>query len=242
MNQWESDFRYPAMQASMAIVADEQLDDLSGCQFSFCLPVFSKPVNSWINPGRLSLLFLVLGFGGLICGGLMAFKAEQDLETNFTWVLIALACGVSGIAFLLLPALLQKRINSWFIGDRGKALVAKSRGGDLIYCELGDSSNPKLTIDGDDNVIVLLDKVNERLLIEGVAASYQIRKQDVRSIQNFEFMGCIGADIVYQIGSATTLRLGIASADIKKELTRQIPFLSFIKKDWSRNRILDAVV
>lgn len=240
-NRWESDFRYPAMQASMIVAEHCAEADVFDITSSFCLPVSEKPVVSWVTPGRITLMFLILGLAGLICGAIISSQIDEGNPLNGVWLSLAACSSLSGFCCFFIPMLVQKHIIKWCIGDRGKALANKSSGNDLIYCELGDSSNPHLTIDGDDFIVMLLDRANQRLLIEGVGASYQIRGDDIVSIQEFQFMGCMGADIVYRIDPGTCLRVGIAKANGLKELRNQMPFLVFVDR-WIKNQILDEVL
>jgi len=46
-------------------------------------------------------------------------------------------------------------------------------------------SKQKIEIDGDDFVVLFFDKANRRILIEGIAARYQIRGEDVVSLGHF---------------------------------------------------------
>lgn len=74
---WEADFRYPAILASVEVVRDENLDEIFQVPRSYCLPVSERPAMRW-SPGKLMLVFLVLGFAGIVGGGFFAMMAEKE--------------------------------------------------------------------------------------------------------------------------------------------------------------------
>ena len=86
-----------------------------------------------------------------------------------------------------------------------------------------DRSKMKISIDGDDHVLVLFDEDSRRLVIEGIGARYQMRAADVH-VEPFEFMNYVGADITCRIDSQTQLRVAIARVSMLLELIRQLPF------------------
>ena len=234
---WESDFRYPAIQASMAQVEREPQQDALDRAFSFCLPVTALPLPSWITPDKISLLFLILGMGGLAAGAIMA--ATMDLDDGGIKMWIAASSSLTGMLLLFMPALLHKRMTIWKIGDRVDQLLSRFPRMESVCCELGDSINPTLSIDGDDHVLILFDTSNRRLLIEGLAASYQIRGDDVSLVGPFEFGGALGAEIECKIAGETFFRFGILRTSILNELIRQVPILP---DRWIKNHLLDKCI
>ena len=229
---WESDFRHSAIQASIALTEQSPQRNQLEYPFSYCLPVSGSPLPSWITPGRIVLLFVVLGFGAIAGGAVIASFVPPNDEGSEIW--IALALSLTGMLLLLMPALLQKRISMWFIGDRAKTLLSWSSSLDLVSCELGNSEKPTLSIDGDDFVLILFDTRNRRLIIEGVAASYQIRREDVEFVRPFEFQGMLGADIKCRIDERTSFRFGVLQTSIRAEFVRQLPILP---QRWIKNQL-----
>ena len=73
---WEADFRYPAIQASIPLIRDGYLDDPFRFDGSFCIPVAERPAVGW-TPGKIMLIFLVLGFALLGTGAYLGAQAER---------------------------------------------------------------------------------------------------------------------------------------------------------------------
>ena len=153
-------------------------------------------------------------------------------------LVVAACCTLSGILTLFLPAKLDRRIVSWLIGDRGHELLGRSSRACIMAAELSnaDRSKMKISIDGDDHVLVLFDEDSRRLVIEGIGARYQMRAADVQ-VEPFEFMNYVGVEITCRIDSQTQLRVAIARVSMLLELIRQLPFLFFLRKRIS-NRLL----
>jgi hypothetical protein len=145
--------------------------------------------------------------------------------------------GIAGIALFFVPVLLDRLIMKLLIGTRGTSLAA--RPGELLCAEISDAdrSKMKLSIDGDDYVLLLADYANRRLLVEGIAARYMIRAQDVTDLRPFQFVNYVGAEITFRISDQVSLRIAIARVSVLLEFTRQAPLLAFLKK-LIRNRIL----
>lgn len=240
-NDWSKDFRYPAIQASMNLVEHHRGNYIDHDSFSFCLPVSEKPIVAWVTPGRIALLFVVLGLAGLIAGAAIALLVDIEDKRNWAWTIIALACCGAGILTLFCPVLFQKHINQFCIGERASNLLSKMGRNDIHFCELGDVTDPTITVEGDDHVVVLVDHEQNRLLIEGTAATYRIRASDVLEVSSFEFMNYVGADITCRIDDKTSFRFGLAKVYLWKEVVVQLPFLPFLNR-WIKNEILESVI
>lgn len=237
---WEADFRFPAIQASIRALGDACEADPFAYPGSFCIPVAEKPVIGW-TPGRVSLVVLVLGFVLLGSGALLATKADEDKPGAGDAALLTLAacCSLSGIAVLFVPAKLDRHIVRWLIGKRGRELLDRSGTTKVMAAELSDvNTSGKISIDGDDHVLILFDVENRRLQIEGIGARYQIRAADVEKLEPFGFMAYLGAEITCRIDSQTRLRIAIARVSMLRELIRQVPVLFFLRGTVS-NRLLE---
>jgi hypothetical protein len=77
-------------------------------------------------------------------------------------------------------------------------------------------------------------------LIEGLAARYHIRSEDVLAVQPFVHNNYVGASVRYRMGGNTDLLIALARVSLLYELTRQLPFLIFLRKRF-KNRILDKI-
>ena len=236
-HNWEKDFRYEAVQASMELVGEDIREDPFDYPFSFCLPISGEPFRG-ITPGKIMLAALVLGFAGLIAGVVIAGQSGEGDETSWPILILGLCCTLGGIGCFFLPFALQKRIVGWCIGQRGADLMNRAESRDIVASELGRADKVQIKIEGDDHVIILFDRQNQRILMEGMAARYLICNEDIVSISPFTFMSYLGADISYRIGEETVLRIAIAKSNGTQELVNQVPILFFLKR-FIRNRILE---
>jgi hypothetical protein len=198
-------------------------------------------VVGW-TPGRVSLALLVLGFALLVAGALLATAVEKARPGGGDPLLLAVAacCSLSGIVVLFLPAKLDRQIVGWLMGDRARRLLARASSAEIMAAELShaDRSTMKISIDGDDHVLVFFDDTNRRLMIEGIAARYQIRAADIEELAPFEWMNYVGVEISYRIDPQTRLQVAIARVSVILELIRQVPLLFFLRKRMS-NRLLE---
>jgi len=230
---WEKDYRYRAIRASIRALGDRYRDEPYDYPGSYCLPVGEKPING-MNPGRLTLVALVLGFALMGAGAFILSRMEEERPGvhDGPMTAVAVCCMLAGVLTFLLPSLLYRRVVSIFLGERGRRLVECSHGGELLATELSDSapSAKKITIDGDDNVLILFDEQQHRLLIEGTGARYQIRADDVSAIRPYTFANYVGAAIDYHIDDQTVLSIAIARVSLWLEIKRQLPFLFFWNK------------
>ena len=240
---WEADFRYPAIQQSIEKIGDQVSDDPLESDFSLCLPIAARPMIG-LTPGKISLVFLVLGFLFLIGGvGLMSVGKRLDNgRYEGLFVIMGVCCSLSGILCFFAPQILQFRINRWLIGERGHELIERAAGREILCAELSQADKKiGISVDGDDHVLLLCDPDNRRVFVEGLAARYLIREADVLSCGHFEFMNYIGAEVTYRVGDGVILSIAIARVSILFELIRQVPFLSFLKRR-IKNRILEQMV
>lgn len=229
---WEADFRYPAIQASRIVLNKFREDDVFKVPASFCIPVAEKPVVGW-TPGRIMLIAIVLGFILLGAGVGMATLAEkqQDDTAKAAITTLAVCCSLSGMAMFFLPLACDRHIMNWLIGDRGYGLVERAGMTRILAAELSnaDRSSMKISIDGDDYVLILPDDANRRVLIEGIGARYQIRAEDVKQLLPFEWTNYLGIEVVCRIGDQGTMRVAIARPSLLLEFIRQVPILFFLR-------------
>lgn len=236
---WEADFRYRAIKASIRQLDGHDRNDLFSFPGSFCIPVAEKPVVGW-TPGKLMLIALVVGFALLASGALLASRVEiKDDEADVGLLILGCVATLCGFVCFLAPVLLDRHVMRLLLGQRGSHLLAHE--GTVLCAEISeaDRSRLKISIDGDDYILLLADAQERRLLIEGVAARYQICGEDVQYVDEFEWLNYLGAEIEYRVDEDTTLRIAIARVSMLLELTRQLPFLLFLRKR-IRNRILDV--
>jgi len=236
---WEADFRYDAIQASIKLLEGDDRQNLFAIPRSFCIPVASKPIVGW-TPGRITLISLVLGITLLVGAAYLASQSEKPgQQTSGVAVLITVCMGIAGIACFFAPVVFDRHIMSMLTGSRGAEL--RLQPGEMLCAEISDAdrSKMKISIDGDDYVLLLADEHDNRLIVEGIAARYQIRGTDVVEINDFEFMNYIGAEIAVRIDDDVLLRIAVARVSMLFEVTRQLPFLFFLRKS-IKNRILSV--
>lgn len=229
---WDTDFRRDAVRESIAKIGDVGGNDVFEVPGSFCVPVGATPIARW-NPGKLMLASLVAGFlllfGGAGLASLSERQKQAGLETPL--LIVAACCSLSGIGAMFLTIKCDRQILKWLIGQRAQALADRADRRPLLAGEIvnGDRGTMTISINGDDFGLILVDEVEERLLIEGVGARYQIRARDVERLAPFQFMNYLGIEIVYRIGPEVRLHLAIARTSLMLEFIRQLPILFFLR-------------
>lgn len=232
---WEQDFRYAAIQESIPLIRAGYLDDPFRCPGSFCIPVDKRPAMG-LTPGKITLFALVIGFAFLGVGAWMASiaapqNAGPKAPTNVPLMGAACLSSLAGMACFFVPVKFDRHLIGWLIGDRGRQLIERAGMTQILSAEVSDAdhSQMKITIDGDDHVLIFADRDQHRLLIEGTAARYQIRGEDVIKLAEFEFMSYVGIEVQCRVGE-TRLRLAIARVSLLRELINQLPVLFFLRK------------
>jgi hypothetical protein len=229
---WDQDFRKDAIQASIRNLGPEYRDDPFLYDGSFCLPVGEKPVVGW-TPGRFSLIALVVGFT-LMGAGVAVISAAEQAVGQVSPVVLTLAglCSLSGFAMFFIPVKGDKLILRWMLGDRVRARLHECDVRHVLSSELGQPGpkGRKLSIDGDDHVLIFFDDENHKIMIEGIGARYQIRARDVESLNAYQFMNYMGVEITCRIDENTTLDIALARVSLLYELLTQVPIFLFLKK------------
>lgn len=251
---WEQDFRYPAIQASMKLIRDgDYLDDPFRCPSSFCIPVDKRPAIG-LTPGKIMLVALVLGFVGLGLGAWLAsiavpqpprnaiaFPQANKPQENIPLLIVASFASLAGMACFFAPLMLDRQIVAWLIGDRGRRLIEQAGMTQIMTAEASDAdlTRVKISIDGDDHVLIYPDADRQRLVIEGTAARYLIRAEDVDVIGPFEFENYVGVQLACRIGDQR-LFIAFARVSLALEFMRQVPILFFLRKRIS-NKLLTRI-
>lgn len=227
---WEADFRYPAIQASIPLIRDGHLEEPFGFGGSFCIPVAKRPAVGW-TPGKIILIFLVLGFALLGAGAYLGTQAERNPRAGLVLGVAAVLCSLSGIALFILPFVFDRTVIRWLIGQRARELTERAAMSQIMSAEISDAdrSKMKLSIDGDDHVLIYVDETGRRILMEGTAARYQIRQEDVEHVLPFEFINYIGVEVTCRIGETARLHMAVARGSLMLEFIRQIPILFFLR-------------
>ncbi|MBD3672114.1 MAG: hypothetical protein HUJ26_01195 [Planctomycetaceae bacterium] len=239
---WEIDFRKDAIRASIQKLGPDQRENPFATDESFCVPVGEKPIPFW-TPGKISLICIVIGFVFLVAGAvIISFAENQNGPGQVLLTIVGVSCSLSGFLTFFIPAKGDRMIISRMIGERARDKVESFPRADILSAELGKPGieGQKLSIDGDDHVLVFFDRERKRLLIEGIGARYQICSEDVTHLAEFEFMNYLGAEISCRIDDETELEFAIAKVSILFELLRQMPLLFFLRKR-IKNKVLAMV-
>lgn len=229
---WDQDFRKEAIQASIRKLGPEYRDDPFLYDGSFCLPVAEKPVVGW-TPGRFSLIALVVGFV-LMGAGAAIISAAEEAAAQVDPLVLTLAglCSLAGFAMFFIPIKGDKLILRWMLGDRVRSRLQEFDARQVMSSELGQPGpkGRKLSIDGDDYVLIFFDDENQKVMIDGTAARYQIRARDVESLNAYQFMNYMGVEITCRIDEHTTLEIALARVSLLYDMLTQVPIFLFLKK------------
>ena len=235
---WDVDFRHEAIVASVQVLKELDLEEPTEANVSYCLPLHERPVVG-ITPGKIMIVALVLGMALLCAGAAIGWLVAKN---NPPFIYVAAGCTLTGMACLFISSF-DRSILRWILGARGTELAERSRAFPLISAEVSntDRSKMKMSIDGDDYVLLLADETERRVVIEGVSCRYQILAADVEDIQPFEFMNLYGAEVQYRITPTVSLRLAIAKVSLRATLLQQAPLFYFLLGNKIPNPVLQKV-
>jgi hypothetical protein len=212
---WETDFRYPAIQASIRALSDAGRDDPFSHPGSFCLPAGRKPFVGWTR-GRFVLIMmclcLALGIAGVLIIVIGALLNAQG-PIGYALAILVMCCWFAGSLTAFSPFVFYDRIIRWLIGERADALLRRSPFARVTGAEVFDGAKSRMALlmSTGEGALLFFDEQNRRVMIEGDGARYQIRAADVeevsRVVWQFPYGRYVGARITYLIDSETRLQL-----------------------------------
>ncbi|MEZ6047226.1 MAG: hypothetical protein R3C11_16920 [Planctomycetaceae bacterium] len=183
IDSFQKDFRYQAMRASLDGMRKEQVNDPWEASFSYCLPTGNSPRilrRIYLSSIGTLLMGVILL---LSSGGLVFARAVLDLNIPIQNMgLILLTC--AGVICLIFFFPLVSWLRAPFFKERGKRCQQQFRAECIPQVTLEDpATGEKTKLAPEDTCYLLLDQECNRLILEGLLCSYQIRAADVILIQ-----------------------------------------------------------
>lgn len=174
---------------------------------------------------------MVVGLCGLAGGAYLvgAFERFGLPAPDGVSLFAASCCSLGGMLALFAPLWFTKLIVWYLLGSRARETMNACPDSSTIAVEVSTPHREemKISLDADDYGIVFADVPNRRLVIEALNARYQIRADDLISLEEFQFVNYLGAVIECEIANGTTLHIAIARMSLKLEFSRQVPLPIF---------------
>ena len=221
---WENDFRRDAIAASLAAQAAQPSGVEPGSYESpdsFCVPLVTR-LNAGLTPGKLALG--VLGVAVLLMGlgAYLIYWAEGAAMPAAATLAIGGGCiGLLGFSLLFIPSKMHTSVVKWFLPDRVRYVKSQAPGATAIGVEIapGEQEKQEIAVDADDFAMAVFDVAGRRLMIEGLNCRYQIRADDVVSLQPFRFANYMGATFEFVVADGCTLFMAIAKPSLRLSTT-----------------------
>lgn len=237
-----SDFRRRAVEVSEQILERARTEDPLEANASLCVRT-ENHLSSLSRQKWIAIGCLVLGFAGLGGGAFLATLSEREdfVGGETFWLTLAGISSLTGFVCLLIPATLTGVFLRKFLGMRFERIKSPVDYAEALYVELEDAATfDKLKVASEDAGYLGLDRVNRRLVIEGVICRYVIRGEDVESIRIRASQGPGGVEIAFRIDEQTRLRIVVSKFHAWSEVWRQLtgktrsPLLSKINETLGR--------
>lgn len=220
------DFREAAVEESIRLLAESggrrPMEDLG---VSLVVPVGPEGVRTlrWI--GRMVLVRLVSGIGGLVSGALLA-SAQENLTKQWNVpealsLTIAAVCSLGGILVLLFNPYFVRRATRRALGERYATVQRLSSGRSPLCTAVEDAQTfKKMKIVPEDLAWIAFDPPGRRLILEGVLFRYVIHASDVLYVGQVAGATATGMQITFRVGRvvfAVTLQLDSVWHEVKKQ-------------------------
>jgi hypothetical protein len=220
------DFREAAVEDSIRLLADSgggrTIEDLG---VSLVVPVGPEGVRRlrWI--GRMVLLRLVSGIGGLALGALLA-SAQENLTKQWNVpealsLSVAATCSLGGICVLLLNPYFMRRAARRALGERYESVQRLSTGRKPLCTGVENAETfKKMKIVPEDLAWIAFDPPGRRLILEGVLFRYVVHAADVLFVGQVAGATTTGIQITFRVGRvafAVTLQFDSVWHEFKKQ-------------------------
>jgi hypothetical protein len=179
--------------------------------------------------GRMTLLRLVLGFGGIAAGGLLAM-AQEALRARWgvdetLLLLVAAACSLSGFAILFSNWSLTRRTVRKTLGDRYARVLQLSTVRPPYCTGVEDASTfTKMKLAPEDLAYMAFDSAGRRLILEGLLYRYVIHADDVLFLGEVPGATTTGVQITFRVGEVA-IAITLQMDSVWHEFRRQaLPF------------------
>jgi hypothetical protein len=218
----ELDFREAAVAESERLLAGRSPDDVP---FSVVIPADHSGVRRLNSIGRMTLVRLLLGVGGLLLGGVLAAIAsrldDHPVFPKEIAVAAAVLCSGGGIGLLLLSPFLARRAVRRALGERFDRLCRQSTLRPPVCIGVEDALTfTKIKIAPEDFAWIAFDLTGRRLVLEGLLFRYVIQAADVISADQVSGSMSTGVQIVFRVGTVVvgvTLQYDSFWHELKKQ-------------------------
>ena len=219
------DFRQAAVEESLRILEANRGRAPEDLGLSLVLPMGVEGLARLRHIGRMTLVRLALGVGGLAAGGGLA-GLEGRLRQDWGlpgWLILSvgLVCSLGGISLLLANMLFIRRSVRRALGERYEAARQASTLRPPICTGVEDARTfASMKIAPEDFAYVAFDSQRRRLILEGLIFRYLIEARDVLSVGQQAGATTTGVQIVFRVGGVAvgiTLQFDSVWHELRKQ-------------------------
>ena len=219
------DFRQAAVEESLRILEANPGRGMDELGMSLVLPADVQGPAKVQHIGRMTLVRLLLGIGGLAIGaGLAAMEANLRVHWGIDGGLTLIAagcCSLGGMALLFASIPLVRRGVRRALGERYGAAERASNLRPAICVGVEDARTfTTMKVAPEDFAYVAFDAANRRLILEGLVFRYVIYAKDLYSVTQAAGATTTGTQIVFRVGRAIvgiTLQFDSVWSELKKQ-------------------------
>lgn len=198
------DFRQAAVEESLRILEANPGRDPDSLGVSLVLPADAKGPARLAHIGRMTLVRLVAGIGGLAAGALLAAVEGRLQEIGVpeaATMLVAATCSLGGIGLLLCHAMLTRWSVQRNLGPRYADIRRASTLRSPLCTGVEDARTfTTMKITPEDFAFVGFDSSGRRVILEGLLFRYVIHAADVLSASQQAGAMTTGVQIVFRVG------------------------------------------
>jgi hypothetical protein len=198
------DFRQAAVEESLRIVQANPGRDPDTLGVSLVLPADPAGPARLAYLGRMTLVRLAAGIGGLGLGAVLAAAEGRLRELGVpeaATMLVAASCSLGGITLLLCHAMLTRWAVQRCLGPRYETVRLASTLRSPLCTGVEDARTfTTMKITPEDFAFVGFDSAGRRLVLEGLHFRYVIHAADVLSASQQAGAMTTGVQIVFRVG------------------------------------------
>jgi len=217
------DFREAAVEESLRLVSMASGRPVEDLGVSLVLPVAPSRRDTLQWMGWMTLLRLVLGIGGVVAGGVLAWASRTLMERGLPeWQIMSIAafCSIGGILLLFNWFFIRAGVRR-ALGERYARVQQFSTSRSPLCTGVEDARTfVQMKLLPEDLVWIAFDSASKRLIMEGLLFRYVIHAADVLFVGEVSGTTATGVQVTFRVGNIV-IAITMQMESIWYELRRQ---------------------